>query len=139
MKRPFTAKLAPANWLVAFLLLIVCGGFQPAVSASETAPIDSVRREIRQLVQRKEFEQVAKAYDHLGWLYHQQYGYNKHSIEAYFNGLKYYGLLGDSLGYYSEYIVIGDYYTHDFFMQDTPKSTSGKRSSFLSVHTICPK
>ena len=139
MKLPLTAKRTTLHWLAAFLLLAVVGGFQPAVSASGSAPFDSIKREIRQLIQHREFERVAKAYDHLGWLYHQQYGYNKHTIEAYFNGLKYYSLLGDSVGYYNEHIVIGDYYTHDFFMQGYAEKYLRKAQQFFERTHNMPK
>ena len=139
MKPFIIPALLPANWIAPLLLLAVFGGFQHALGATESTPIDSAKGEIRQLIQRKEFRQAAKAYDHLGWLYHQQYGYNKHSIEAYFNGLKYYGVLGDSLGYYSEYIVIGDYYTHDFFMQGYAEKYLRKAEQFFERTHNMPK
>ena len=90
---------------------------QEGWALSESASIDSLKKQIKQLVSDKKYSQAAKAYESLGWLYHQQYGYNKYTMDAYFNGLKYYSLTGDSLGYYNEHIVIGDYYTHDYFMQ----------------------
>lgn len=102
------------------LLLLFLGGsglFQQASAKADSLTIDRVRKEIKQLQAEKKYVEVARLYDQLGTLYHQQYGYNKHTMEAYFNSMKYYNLTGDSLGYYNVHISIGNYYTQDYFMQ----------------------
>lgn len=99
------------------LLLIGLSGSLEVRATTGLPAIDSVKRQIRQLVLEKQYKQAAGSYEHLGWLYNQQYGYNKYTFEAYFNGLKYYHLVGDSLGYYNVHIAIGDYYTQDYLMQ----------------------
>lgn len=102
----------------ALLLLLGCSGlFQQASAKADSLTIDRGKKEIRQLQAEKKYGDVAKSYDQLGELYHQQYGYNKHTLEAYFNSMKYYSLIGDSLGYYNVHITIGNYYTQDYFMQ----------------------
>ncbi|GAA4402643.1 sensor histidine kinase [Nibrella viscosa] len=68
-------------------------------------------------MQDKKHGAAAKAYEQLGELYQKQYGYNKHTLDAYSSGLNYYHMLGDSLGYYNLHIIIGDYYSQDAFMQ----------------------
>ncbi|SFD62973.1 tetratricopeptide repeat-containing sensor histidine kinase [Spirosoma endophyticum] len=98
------------------LFFNLLGGVQPVNALSESGSIDPLKREIWQFVQDKKYGKAANAYDRLGRLYHQRYGYNKYTMDSYLNGLKYYSLVGDSLGYYNEHIVIGDYYTHDYFM-----------------------
>ncbi len=103
----------------ALLLLFLgySGLFQQVGARADTLTIDRVKKEIRQLQVEKKYGQAAKSSEQLGQLYDQQYGYNKHTLEAYFNSLKYYNLLGDSLGYYNVHITIGNYYTQDYFMQ----------------------
>ncbi|MEZ0482944.1 ATP-binding protein [Fibrella aquatica] len=103
-----------------FLLIIGCSGlFQQASAKADslTVTIDRIKKEVKQLQAEKKYQEVARAYDELGRLYHVQYGYNKHTMDAYFNSMKYYNLIGDSLGYYNVHISIGNYYTQDFFMQ----------------------
>ncbi|MEZ0538071.1 tetratricopeptide repeat-containing sensor histidine kinase [Fibrella arboris] len=100
------------------LLIFGCSGlFQQASAKADSLTVERVRKEIKQLQAEKNYGAVAKAYEQLGQLYHQQYGYNKHTMEAYFNSMKYYNLVGDSLGYYNVHITIGNYYTQDYFMQ----------------------
>ncbi|NID09988.1 histidine kinase [Fibrella aestuarina] len=105
--------------LFALLVLVLgCSGLcQQACAKADSLTIDRVKREIKRVQGEKEYESVAKLYDQLGNLYHQQYGYNKYTMEAYFNSMKYYNLAGDSLGYYNVHISIGNYYTQDYFMQ----------------------
>lgn len=80
--------------------------------------IDSTNRQIRILLADKKFGDAARAYEHLGWLYQQQYGYNKYTVDAYFQCLKYFHLDGDSTDYYRLHHKLGDYYyLHDEFMQ----------------------
>ncbi|GAB4035702.1 sensor histidine kinase [Spirosoma jeollabukense] len=58
-------------------------------------------------------------------------------MDSYLNGLKYYSLMGDSLGYYNEHIVIGDYYTHDYFMQSYAEKYLRKAQQYFErTHTI---
>ncbi len=90
---------------------------QQAWAIGETSSIDSLKKQIPQLISVKKFKAVAESYEALGWLYQQQYGYNKYTIDAYFNGLAYYSRVGDSLSYYNLHIRIGDYYTQDYLMQ----------------------
>ena len=139
MKSSVTTGLLSVSRFIALFLLAMSGPVQPAQAVTGLAPADSVKKQIRLLVQEKKYGQVAKAYDHLGWLYHQQYGYNKYTIEAYFNGLKYHSLLGDSLGYYNEHIVIGDYYTHDYFMQGYAEKYLRKALLFFERTHNMPK
>lgn len=80
--------------------------------------IDSTNRQIRHFLAEKKYGRAATAYEHLGWLYHQQYGYNKYTVDAYYQCLKYYHLEGDSTGYFNLHHKLGDYYyLHDEFMQ----------------------
>lgn len=100
-----------------FLILGLCSPLRLRAAKTDAPAVDSVKRNIRQQVLHKNYEQAAKLYERLGWLYHQQYGYNKYTMDSYFNALKYYNLTGDLPGYYNAHIIIGDYYTHDDFMQ----------------------
>ena len=103
---------------IGIILFIGLSGMSQVVYASgETSSIDSLKKEIVKLIADKNLKAVAESYEGLGWLYQQQYGYNKYTIDAYFKGLTYYGKLRDSLSYYNLYIRIGDYYTQDYLMQ----------------------
>ena len=104
-------------YILYFLLIGLAGVGRSNQVPPKSSPIDSVKKQIKQLEAGRNYKQVATAYEQLGWLYNQQYGYNKYTIDAFFSGLKYYHLAGDSLGYYNVYIKIGDYYTQDYFMQ----------------------
>ncbi|WP_229376083.1 sensor histidine kinase [Fibrella aquatilis] len=106
---PLTAKIVRL-----LLLFWVCP--LVAVVAAEVPPIEKVKREIKQWQTDKKYVETAKAYERLSELYHQQYGYNKYTMEAYFNELKNYSMAGDSLGYYNVHILIGNYYNQDYFM-----------------------
>ncbi|MFD2935006.1 tetratricopeptide repeat-containing sensor histidine kinase [Spirosoma flavum] len=117
MTRTFTFFLLRKTGMGALLLLGMSVWCQQEWAVAQTATIDSLKKEIKILVLNNKQSQAAKAYEQLGGLYHQLYGYNKYTMDSYFNSLKYYSLLGDSVGYYNEHIVIGDYYTHDYFMQ----------------------
>lgn len=120
------------NWSMSFLLLLGLSGlFQRASARADVPTIEQVKREIRQLVNDRSYAQAARSYERLGGLYHQQYGYNKYTMDAYFNGLTYYSLAGDSLGYYNEYVTIGDYYTHDYFMQASAEKYLKKALQFF--------
>ena len=100
-----------------FLIIGLSSPLRLTAAEADAPAVDSVKRNIRQLVLHRNYGQAAKLYERLGWLYHQQYGYNKYTMDSYFNALKYYNLTGDLPGYYNAHIIIGDYYTHDDFMQ----------------------
>ncbi|WP_461113901.1 tetratricopeptide repeat-containing sensor histidine kinase [Spirosoma jeollabukense] len=119
------------------MLFNTYSGVQPVKASSESGAIDTLKQEIRQFIQDKKYGKAANAYDRLGGLYHQHYGYNKYTMDSYLNGLKYYSLMGDSLGYYNEHIVIGDYYTHDYFMQSYAEKYLRKAQQYFErTHTI---
>jgi len=122
---------------MAFVGMMAWGQDVRAISAR--SPIDSLKKEIRQFIQNRNYKQAAKSYQALGWLYHQQYDYNKYTIDAYFNALKYYRLTGDSLEYYNEYIIISDYYTHDYFMQPYAERYLKKALRFFERKQNVPK
>ncbi|WP_229379945.1 ATP-binding protein [Fibrella forsythiae] len=113
--------------------------FQQASAKADSLTIDRVKKEIKQLQAEKKYGETAKAYDQLGQLYHQQYGYNKHTMEAYFNSMKYYNLVGDSLGYYNVHITIGNYYTQDYFMQSYAEQYLRRAMSFFERTNNKPK
>ncbi|GAB3890492.1 hypothetical protein GCM10028803_01340 [Larkinella knui] len=123
----------------ALLLLGLAGFFQTVQARSGSSAVDSLKNQIRQLIQDRNYEQVARSYEQLGWLYHQQYGYNKYTLDAYFNGMKYYHLRGDSLGYYNVHILIGDYYTQDVFMQPYAEQYLRKALQFFVRKQNRPK
>lgn len=123
--------------LYALLLLFFgCSGLcQQASAKADSLTVDRIRKEIKQFQAEKNYAAVAKSFDQLGELYHQQYGYNKHTMEAYFNSMKYYNLIGDSLGYYNVHISIGNYYTQDYFMQSYAEQYLNRaRSYFERTH-----
>lgn len=111
---PFLAQKR-CVWILLFL------GFtcltQRGFAIGETSLIDSLKKQIRQQLAAKKMTDAARSYMTLGWVYDQHYGYNKYTIDSYFNGLNYYSQTGDSLNYYNSHITIGDYYTRDVFMQ----------------------
>lgn len=110
----------------------------PAVWAKAPS-IDYVKEEIRQLVGDKRYGPAARAYEQLGGLYQQRYGYNKYTMDAYLNALKFYSLAGDSLGYYNAHISIGDYYTHDDFMQLYAETYLRKAGEYFARIRNLPK
>ncbi|GAB4025504.1 tetratricopeptide repeat-containing sensor histidine kinase [Spirosoma koreense] len=124
--------------VIGVAILLGVNGLSVGAGAA-VPPIDSLKKEIRQLVLNKDYAQAAKAYDQLGGYYHQLYGYNKYTMDSYFNGLKYYSLVGDSTGYYNEHLVIGDYYTHDYFMQAYARKYLGKARQFFERTRNMPK
>lgn len=129
----------PNQWLLAVLYLGACGCMQAGWALSESPAVNNLNKEIRQLEVAKKYGQAAKAYEALGLLYHQQYGYNKYTLDAYFNGLKYYNMVGDSLGYYTEHIVIGDYYTHDYFTHPYAEKYLNKARQYFERTNNIPK
>ncbi|QHV99356.1 tetratricopeptide repeat-containing sensor histidine kinase [Spirosoma endbachense] len=126
-------------WTTAFFLLVLTGGFQSVKAESDTTSIDSLKKQIKLLVQDKQYGQAAQSYDYLGRLYHRLYGYNKYTMDSYFSSLKYYSLMGDSLGYFNEYLVIGDYYTQDYFMQDYAEQYLKKAQQYFERTHNMPK
>ncbi|MFD2570203.1 sensor histidine kinase [Spirosoma soli] len=113
-------------------VLVLSVWLLPTVAKADSPAIDSVKRQIRQLLADKNSRQVASAYQHLGGLYNQQYGYNKYTIDAYANELKYYNLAGDSLGYYNAHITIADYYSQDYLMQSYAENYLNKALQFFA-------
>ena len=139
MKLYATFLLLRKTGLRALLLLVVVITTFPLTVRAETngAVTDSLKKEIRRLVQAKSYGQAATAYEQLGGLYTQLYGYNKYTMDSYFNALKYYNLVGDSVGYYREHIMIGDYYTHDYFMRSyAEKYLTKARQFFERTHDV---
>ena len=137
MRFDTTFFLPRKTGLGALLLLVMIVLCQNVRAMAETPTMDSLRKEIRQRIQTKDYNQVAKGYIQLGTLYHQLYGYNKYTMDSYLNGLKYYNLTGDSVGYYSTHIIIGDYYTHDYFMGPyAEKYLTKARQFFERKHNI---
>ena len=127
--------------LWALLLLILLRLIFASTVRAETngAVTDSLKKEIRRLVQAKNYAQAATAYEQLGGLYNQLYGYNKYTMDSYFSALKYYNLVGDSVGYYREHIIIGDYYTHDYFMRSYAEKYLTKARQFFERSHDIPK
>lgn len=121
-------------------MLLGWGGLWAAVqTVPEPAQIDSVKNQIKLLIQDRDYAEVARSYEQLGALYQQQYGYNKYTLDAYFNSMKYYHLQGDSLGYYNVHILIGDYYTQDLFMQPYAREYLGKALQYFKRKQNQPK
>ncbi|MBD2754027.1 ATP-binding protein [Spirosoma validum] len=125
--------------LGALLLVAMTVLGQEGRAIAQTPTIDSLKKEIKQLVLAKNYGPAAKAYEQLGGFYHQLYGYNKYTLDSYFNGLKYYNLTGDSAGYYNAHIAIGDYYTHDYFMQASAEKYIKKARQFFERTRNMPK
>ncbi|GAB2526114.1 tetratricopeptide repeat-containing sensor histidine kinase [Spirosoma aerophilum] len=125
--------------ILVVLLLGVGGWCRQGWALSASSSIDSLKRQISVLTKDRKYGDVARTYENLGWQYHQQYGYNKYTMDAFFNSLKYYSLLGDSLGYYNEHIVIGDYYTHDEFMQPYAEKYLKKARQYFERTKNIPK
>ncbi|WP_019987255.1 tetratricopeptide repeat-containing sensor histidine kinase [Rudanella lutea] len=122
-------------WL--YLGLMLSAG--QALGRADSVRIDSVKRAINRFLGDKQYARAAQSYEQLGYLYHQQFGYNKYTMDAYFNGLKYYSLAGDSLGYYQQHLVIGDYYTHDYFMQSSAEKYLTKALQYFRRVRNLPK
>ncbi|WP_460635271.1 ATP-binding protein [Larkinella harenae] len=121
------------------LLLGLAALWAGAQAASELSPVDSVKNQIRLLTQDQDYAEAAKAYEYLGELYNQQYGYNKYSLDAYFNSMKYSHLRGDSLAYYGIHIKIGDYYSQDLFMQPYARKYLSKALQYFQRKKNVPK
>lgn len=122
------------------LLLLAMGMLLPdRQSVAQTTAIDSLKKEIKQLVSSKNYVPAAKAYDQLGDRYHKLYGYNKHTLDSYFNSLKYYSLEGDSVGYHNAQLAIGDYYLHDYFMHPSAEKYLTKARQFFERTHNMPK
>ncbi|SEJ72559.1 Histidine kinase-, DNA gyrase B-, and HSP90-like ATPase [Dyadobacter koreensis] len=126
-------------WIILLFLVILTDGFQSVKAQSDTTSVDSLKKQIKLLVQDQHYRKAAQAYDFLGRLYHRHYGYNKYTIDSYFSSLKYYSLVGDSLGYYNQYLVIGDYYTQDSFMQAYAKQYLKKAQQYFEQTQNMPK
>ncbi|WP_461096438.1 ATP-binding protein [Spirosoma luteolum] len=103
-------------WLAALLMLAGLG------TRAQNAAIDSVKRLIQTEARAGHPLRVAQANDALGWLYQQGFGYNSHTLDAYFDAVVAYGEAGDSLGYYDMYLKIGSYYLPDAFMHASARS-----------------
>jgi len=125
--------------VILLLLLILTSGFQSVKAQFDTTSVDSLKKQINLLVQDKHYSQAAQAYDLLGRQYHRHYGYNKYTMDSYFSSLKFYSLVGDSLGYYNQHLVIGDYYTQDYFMQAYAKQYLKKAQQYFERTHNMPK
>lgn len=125
--------------LGALLLLFMAGLLVNAQAQTNPVNPDSLKKAIRQFVQAKKYEQAATAYEQLGNLYTKLYGYNKYTMDSYFGALKYYNLVGDSVGYYREHIIIGDYYSHDYFMRPYAEKYLTKARQFFERTHDLPK
>ncbi len=129
-----------SGWRIVLLFLVILtGGFQSVKAVTDTTSVDSLKKQIKLLVQDKQYSQAAKAYDSLGRLYHRQYGYNKYTMDSYLSSLKYYSLMGDSLGYFNQYLVIGDYYTQDYFMHAYAEQYLKKAQQYFERTHNMPK
>ncbi|GAB4033418.1 tetratricopeptide repeat-containing sensor histidine kinase [Spirosoma gilvum] len=125
--------------LSATMLLVLSVLCQSVSAVAQTPGIDSLKKEIKQLVTTRKYVPAAKAYEQLSGLYHQLYGYNKYTLDSYFNSLKYYSLEGDSVGYYNAQIAIGDYYLYDYFMQPSAEKYLKKARQFFERTNNIPK
>lgn len=122
------------------LLLFGWGALLVEPNANAAPPrVDSLKNRINQLISAKKYGLAAAAYGQLGGLYHQQFGYNKYTMDAYFESLTNYSLAGDSLGYYNQHLVIGDYYTHDYFMQSSAENYLQKALHYFKRTSNHPK
>lgn len=139
MIRYATFFLLKKTGLGAALLIAMSVLCQPVRTVAQTLTIDSLKKEIKQLVSTRNYAPAAKAYEQLGGVYHQLYGYNKYTLDSYFNSLKYYSLEGDSVGYYNAQIAIGDYYSHDYFMQPSAEKYLKKALQFFERMHNQPK
>lgn len=116
----------------------------PVLAGPPTAPADSLaleatKQQLQTLVQNRQYGEAAKVSERLGDLYHQQFGYNKYTVEAYLNGLGYYSQQGDSVGYYNLHLVIGNYYNQDLFMQSHAEQYLHKALAFFMRSKNGPK
>ena len=126
-------------WIIFLFFIILTDGFQSVKALTDTTSVDDLKKQISLLVKDKHYSQAATAYDSLGRLYHRQYGYNKYTMDSYFSSLKYYSLIGDSLGYFNQYLVIGDYYTQDYFMHAYAEQYLKKAQQYFERTHNMPK
>ena len=108
-------------------------------ASADSLAIETVQTELQTLLQRRQYGRAAKASERLGDLYHQRYGYNKYTVEAYLNGLNYYSQQGDSVGYYNLHLVIGNYYNQDLFMQSAAEQYLNKALAFFMRSKNMPR
>lgn len=120
-----------------FITLILT--HQQGWSQTDLPGLDTLQEKIQAFINHKQFDQAAKASERLGIYYHQHYGYNKYTIEAYLNSMKYYHLTGDSVGYYNLHMLIGDYYTHDSFMQNHAEKYLNQALTYFKRSQNTPK
>ena len=132
---PFLLLRKTGAWLLLGVSMFVVQG----QAMAQTPAIDSLKKQIKSLSVSKNYNQVAKASEQLGSLYHQLYGYNKYTLDSYFNSMKYYSLQGDSAGYYGAHLAIGDYYSHDYFMRPSAEKYLKKAGQFFERTHNLPK
>ncbi|WP_233853205.1 sensor histidine kinase [Dyadobacter sp. CY326] len=60
-------------------------------------------------------------------------------MDSYLSSLKYYSLMGDSLGYFNQYLLIGDYYSQDYFMQAYAEQYLKKAQQYFERTHNMPK
>ena len=107
---------------------------------NDSASVDSVKQEISRLVQSRKYALGRPIVRLSGITLSPAIWVQQNTRwKQYFNGLHYYGLLGDSAGYYNEYIVIGDYYTHDYFMQGTAEKYLDRALQYFELARNMPK
>lgn len=128
------------NWgkAVIFVLLIGCFG-QPARAQTDTSVIEREKAVIQQLLGAGKYGQAAGLYEKLADSYHQLYGYNKYTIDAYLNAISLYTRQGDSLGSYNAHMNVGNYYTQDYFMQSYAEEHLTKALVFFQRTNNRPK
>ncbi|MCF2505331.1 sensor histidine kinase [Dyadobacter sp. CY107] len=60
-------------------------------------------------------------------------------MDSYLSSLKYFSLMGDSLGYFNQYLVIGDYYSQDYFMHAYAEQYLKKAQQYFERTHNMPK
>ncbi|MEZ0611834.1 sensor histidine kinase [Fibrella sp. WM1] len=128
------------NWgkAVLFVLVVGCLG-RSGYAQTDTSAIEREKAALDQLLSAEQYTQAARSYEKLADLYHQVYGYNKYTIDAYLNAISLYTRQGDSLGSYNFHMSVGNYYTQDYFMQSYAEDHLTKALVFFQRTNNRPK
>jgi two-component system, NarL family, sensor kinase len=126
-RQPSSISLKLSPLYIVHCTLYILFSLPLAAQPGDSLAIEALKQEISRLERRPTRQwpglpRLAWAYKDLGDRYNRRFGYNKYTLDAYYNALMTFGQAGDSAEYYRMHTYIADYYGHDRYMAADARS-----------------
>jgi two-component system, NarL family, sensor kinase len=147
-RQPSSTSLKLSPLYIVHCTLYILSFLPLSAQPNDSLAIEALKQEISGLEKNPTRQwpglpRLAWAYKELGDRYNRRFGYNKYTLDAYYDALNTFSKVGDSTEYYRMHTYIADYYGHDRYMAADARSYYQKALGYYQRqgdpvgHLIC--